>query len=215
MRKGDMTRAALLEKAEALFCRQGYDATSVADLMAELGMSKAGFYHHFSGKEVLMQAICQAHAERAAQLLRDEWDSVDEPVARISAVLAAYIPLRLSEAAWIRELAPYLQKAESRLTALIYQQALQEQFLPMLERAVEQARRRGLIHPECPDMALPILQLIDLGWMEMLRALGQEESVQLSILRRYRRAVEVLLNAPFGSITLVEFADLAALSARL
>lgn len=44
----------VLRRAVELFNRQGYDATSVGDLAAELGLSKSAIYHHVTGKEELL-----------------------------------------------------------------------------------------------------------------------------------------------------------------
>jgi AcrR family transcriptional regulator len=47
-------RAQILEVAVGLFNEQGYDATSVADLAARLGLTKSALYHHFDSKEQLL-----------------------------------------------------------------------------------------------------------------------------------------------------------------
>ncbi len=47
-------REQVLEIAVALFIEQGYDATSVADLAARLGLTKSALYHHFDSKEQLL-----------------------------------------------------------------------------------------------------------------------------------------------------------------
>src|SRR5690606_1559926 len=49
-------RAAVLRTAIDLFIRRGYDATSVSDLAAELGVTKSAVYHHFASKEALLAA---------------------------------------------------------------------------------------------------------------------------------------------------------------
>ncbi|GAA3759822.1 TetR/AcrR family transcriptional regulator [Microbacterium kribbense] len=48
-------RDQILAVAVAVFNEQGYDATSVAQLAARLGVSKAALYHHFDSKEQLLQ----------------------------------------------------------------------------------------------------------------------------------------------------------------
>lgn len=48
-------RAEVLAAAVALFNEQGYDATSVSDLAARLGLTKSAMYHHFSSKEQLLE----------------------------------------------------------------------------------------------------------------------------------------------------------------
>ena len=57
-------RDELLDVAQRLFARNGYDATSVSQIIAELGVSKGAFYHYFESKEDLVEALaCRfAHA---------------------------------------------------------------------------------------------------------------------------------------------------------
>ena len=48
------SRERLLGIAVDLFNERGYDATSVADLAARLGVSKSALYHHFASREELL-----------------------------------------------------------------------------------------------------------------------------------------------------------------
>ena len=46
----------MLRRAVDLFNRQGYEATSMGDLAAELGLTKSAIYHHVPSKEHLLAA---------------------------------------------------------------------------------------------------------------------------------------------------------------
>lgn len=48
-------RARIVEIASNLFRARGIDAVSVADIMAEAGMTVGGFYKHFASKEALVE----------------------------------------------------------------------------------------------------------------------------------------------------------------
>ncbi len=50
-------RARVLDAAVELFARQGYDGTSVAQVVAQAGVAKGGFYHHFASKEDLLYEV--------------------------------------------------------------------------------------------------------------------------------------------------------------
>ena len=51
----------LLDVAVAVFNERGYDATSMDDLAARLGITKSGIYHHVSSKvELLEMALDRA-----------------------------------------------------------------------------------------------------------------------------------------------------------
>lgn len=53
-RKGEQTKALIVQKASTLFNCQGYAASSISDIMHETGLRKGGIYNHFQSKEELM-----------------------------------------------------------------------------------------------------------------------------------------------------------------
>jgi AcrR family transcriptional regulator len=55
--RSENTREQILAAAINLFCRAGYDATSVAEICSQAGISKGAFYHHFPSKKALFLAI--------------------------------------------------------------------------------------------------------------------------------------------------------------
>jgi AcrR family transcriptional regulator len=59
VRKGE-----LLDVAQALFLKRGYDATSVNDIIVEAGVSKGTFYHYFASKEELLDAVVEGFGQR-------------------------------------------------------------------------------------------------------------------------------------------------------
>jgi AcrR family transcriptional regulator len=61
-------RNEILDTAYALFVRLGYEATTVNQIIDELGLSKGAFYHHFSSKEEVLHAL----AHRMAVEMRDQ-----------------------------------------------------------------------------------------------------------------------------------------------
>lgn len=50
-----------LDVAEALFERQGYERTTINDIIGELDVSKGAFYHYFSSKEDVLAAVAERH----------------------------------------------------------------------------------------------------------------------------------------------------------
>jgi AcrR family transcriptional regulator len=50
-------RERVLKAAVDLFARQGYDGTSVSQIIERAGLTKGGFYHHFASKEALLYEV--------------------------------------------------------------------------------------------------------------------------------------------------------------
>src|SRR5260370_38551370 len=53
MTKGEQTRRKIVEAAAPIFNKQGYEGSSLNDLMEATGLKKGGIYRHFSTKEEL------------------------------------------------------------------------------------------------------------------------------------------------------------------
>ncbi len=212
MRKGDEKRAAMLDAAEQMFCERGFENSSVQDLMKSVGTSKGGFYHYFTGKEEILAALCERRAVCSAEALEGAFAHAASPMERIDAVLYAFQPLRLSEAAFLKMLLPYLQTTAARNTALAYQDALQETFLPIFRQEIEAAKAAGTVYPEVKGMESAVLHLVNRCWLDAVCLMNGDASELLNSLNAYRRAVELLLGAPFGSITIVRVEELAEIA---
>lgn len=51
------TRRAILEAAAAVFDERGYEAATIADILARAGVTKGALYFHFSSKQELAQGV--------------------------------------------------------------------------------------------------------------------------------------------------------------
>ncbi|PWB63974.1 MAG: TetR/AcrR family transcriptional regulator [Bradyrhizobiaceae bacterium] len=79
----DGKRQAILDRSTELFARKGYDRTSMAEVAAACGVSKALVYHYYASKETLLFDI-----------LRDHLQALIDAVAAVETRLAARPRLR-------------------------------------------------------------------------------------------------------------------------
>ncbi|QHQ62691.1 TetR family transcriptional regulator [Anaerocolumna sedimenticola] len=61
----------ILDASTKLFIEKGYDKTSIQDIMDMLGLSKGAIYHHFTGKEEILEVVIKRRSDYAAQMLKD------------------------------------------------------------------------------------------------------------------------------------------------
>lgn len=72
MTVGEQTRAQIIDLADDLFYRQGFDHTSFADIAGEVGISRGNFYYHFRTKDDILTAVIARRVERTQAML-DQW----------------------------------------------------------------------------------------------------------------------------------------------
>lgn len=91
MKKRDAKRQAILDTAYRLFLTQGFDKTSVAQITAEVGGSKATIYSHFPSKEVLfVECMTAAVDDYIAQIISRSADQLDASISDPATLMREY-----------------------------------------------------------------------------------------------------------------------------
>jgi AcrR family transcriptional regulator len=164
-KRGEETRAELIQAAALAFAEQGYDATSVAQICEGAGVSKGAFYHHFESKQDLFLHLLDFWLDGLVQQLE---------VARLSAATMPGGLIRMAEEARI-----VFDTAEQYVPIFLefFAQARREPAI--LERTVEpyQTYRRvlagliqtgiddGFLRDVDPDLAAEIILAMAIGML--------------------------------------------------
>ena len=67
------TRDHIVEAADRLFYRQGYEHTSFADIADAVRISRGNFYHHFKTKDEILDAVIGARLDGTRSML-ERWE---------------------------------------------------------------------------------------------------------------------------------------------
>ena len=89
----DDQRDIILARAAALFADQGYTATSMNDIAAACGVSKAGLYHYYRDKRELLFQITVGHVARLERFVVEvtrETAGADAPT-RLRALILRFV----------------------------------------------------------------------------------------------------------------------------
>ncbi len=68
-RHRDQRLASLLDSAASLFVEKGVDATSIEDIAERAGVAKSTFYHYFTDRTAMLEALRCRYCERFADLV--------------------------------------------------------------------------------------------------------------------------------------------------
>jgi AcrR family transcriptional regulator len=87
----DLQREQLLAAAAQLFASQGYTATTMQQLAAACGVSKATLYHYVRDKHDLLAQITRSHVARLEALVAEVEALQPNPVARLEALIVRFM----------------------------------------------------------------------------------------------------------------------------
>lgn len=71
------TKGRIVAAAWKLFYEQGYEETTVEDIIFESETSKGSFYHYFDGKDALLSSLSVLFDERYEELMQQPHDEMD------------------------------------------------------------------------------------------------------------------------------------------
>ena len=160
--QGEPTAERLVTAAMTLFQQKGYGSTSIADILREAGANAGSLYHVFPTKQDLLLAVLRRYREGIApMLLEPAWAGVDDPIARVFALLERYrLALELHEPdppvrewlaanfdGWTDAIRECLHQAGDRLPPGIDREGLAQFVLAVMEGGVMQARTHRTLAP--------------------------------------------------------------------
>jgi AcrR family transcriptional regulator len=217
IRNFDRTRVRLVEAAGRLFGSQGYDATSVERIVQQAGVSKGAFYHHFSSKEDVLNAVCEA---MVAESMRSIQSADSEPsggaMARLNRFIGAARSWSVAHFGLLKEVVAVLYRDENATMRRKIEALTAAASVPLLADIVRQGVEEDVF--DCPDpeeTSRLILHVSSAVREAQVRTMLESPtlSAALPVLqRRWDVLVEMLermLGARRGSLARVSTADIA------
>ncbi|MEX3582707.1 MAG: TetR family transcriptional regulator [Burkholderia sp.] len=183
MRKGEQTRAAILEAALDLASRDGLGGLTIGLLADRMQMSKSGVFAHFGSHEDLqVEVVREYHRRFESEVF---FPSLREPpgLPRLRAMLARWIEKRIQEVTtgciYINGAVEYDDRPDSSVREQLI--ASVTAWRAALLRAISQAKDEGHLRPDTdPDMMLFELYSFTLGLHHDARFLHLPDGVRLT-----------------------------------
>lgn len=135
-------RAEVLRIAVALFNEQGYEATSVADIAARLGLSKSAMYHHFRSKEEILQIALETALGGLEGALGDAVAAGGAAYEQLTAVIAGAVEVLVAELGAVTLLLRLRGNSEIERAALERRRAFDHQVTSLVRLAQQEGRIR-------------------------------------------------------------------------
>jgi AcrR family transcriptional regulator len=138
----------VLRRAVDLFIRQGYDATSMGDLAAELGLTKSAIYHHVPSKEALLSAALDEALDGLASAIDDAADSSGTGYERLRTAVRRSVEVLVAHLPAVTLLLRVRGNSAIEVAALERRRLLDEKLAGLVRAAVDEGSLRADLDPE-------------------------------------------------------------------
>jgi AcrR family transcriptional regulator len=143
-------REAVLRTAIDVFNRRGFDATSISDLAAELGVTKSAVYHHFTSKEALLSAALDEALEGLSSAVEAAATASDgEPSAvRLRATVEAAVRILVAHLPAVTLLLRVRGNSDVERAALERRRHIDDRLATLVRQAADEGDLRGDVDPD-------------------------------------------------------------------
>ena len=224
MKKGELKKQEILRTAEARFCRDGYEKTSIQDILDDLHTSKGSFYHHFVSKEALLEEICR---NRAAEYSEQVFQRITEdlnPSDRLNLLIDGMIPFNGEKISFLLMLIPVFSGPEGIMIRNCYANELERLYGGKIADTLQKGTEESVYACSDPEFSAKMMSmLVNRFWLEICdqvlenEALGRNTDAGdlMSLTDNYRRVMERLISAPYGSLDLISLSEVQALTEQI
>lgn len=180
----------ILDAAQKLFGIKGYDATSVTDIMKEVGIAKGTLYYHFQSKEEILDAMIERIARRMMGNAKRIAGETSIPVCE--RLFQVILSLNL-EANGDGELLREIHKPQNALMHQKSRALLVKEMTPTLTKLLEEGIDQGLFMTDYPK------ESIEMTLIYVQEAFDDERSIEPEVLQRRVAAFIVNLERIYGA----------------
>jgi len=174
-RKGEQSRARLLEAAREVFERDGFLTARISDIAASAGMAQGSFYHYFDSKEQIFRELAEEQ-ERRLIAPPDEPASVgngDPFESTIEGNIRVYLG-RYRDAARLMGVIEQVSRYDEHVNAA--RMATQQHYSDQAEQTVRALQAKGLVAESLnPRIAADALTVMVARFAELWLVQGYRE----------------------------------------
>ena len=89
------TKRKIFETSMKLFAEKGYDATSIEDITATVGVAKGTLYYHFSSKEEIFNFLVEEGMKLLKNSIEIKTSNLDNSIDKLKAIILIQIKITI------------------------------------------------------------------------------------------------------------------------
>lgn len=199
IKEGEVRRQEILIAARELFIKNGYDQTSVNDILKIVNIAKGTFYYYFDSKREVLEAIILDIVEEGA--IRAENILKDKSIPLLNRIMMA-IMAQAPEFEGKNVIKDQLHKVENSKLERLYLEEMLKRMTPILQESVNEGIEEDIFHMEYPLETIESILL--LGHMMFDRdVFGWEKEEYPRKIKAFLFNLEKLLGTKEGELNVL------------
>jgi AcrR family transcriptional regulator len=205
-------RNEILDEAQHLMERKGYEQMTIQDILDGLEISKGAFYHYFGSKQELLEAVLERMMDVAEQfflpIVHDPHLPALEKFQRFFATLGRW---KTAQKTFLLALLRVWYTDDNAIVRQKLHTARIKRMAPLLTAIIRQGIQEGVMITSYPDQSgsIALSIMTDLGETLGMQLLSDESNHDIlqrmeSTTAAYTEALERVLGASAGSICIVD-----------
>ena len=89
------TKRKIFETSMKLFAEKGYDATSIEEITATVGVAKGTLYYHFSSKEEIFNFLVEEGMKLLKNSIEIKTSNLDNSIDKLKAIILIQIKITI------------------------------------------------------------------------------------------------------------------------
>jgi AcrR family transcriptional regulator len=203
-------RNEILDVAQNLMTTKGYEQMTIQDILDGLGISKGAFYHYFSSKQELLEAIIERMLDMSEQMLFPIIsDSSLKALEKFERFFTFISDLKTERKSFVLALLKVWYQDDNAIVRSKLRLTMVQRITPLLAAIIHQGIQEGVMTASHPDQAGEVaLQLIyglseKVGLLMLLYRPGTDDlQCFAGFIAAYTEALERVLGASAGSLSL-------------
>lgn len=189
----------ILDAADALFAKKGFDGTSTADILGKVGIARGTLYYHFKSKEDIMDALIARFGSR--MLSTAQMIASDKSIPVAERIISVVMSLNVGEENHSgKEMIEHMHIPQNALMHQKTQKFILSGVTPILADIIREGIEQGLFDTpvpyECTEMIMTYVNTVFDG--DTIVEMTKEELD--SRIQAFIYNVERLLGAKSGSL---------------
>lgn len=198
-KKHEERKAELMDAAERLFFNQGFDNTSINQIVKTIGVSQGTFYYYFKSKDDILGAVIESQIDRFANEIIKVYKALaPNPLQKLQIVLRNLIhPEKINEG--------LTKPVEGDSDAKLYhrlERKVFEKFKPILIEIIDQGMEEGIFHTDFPEEITEILFMGIQRYIHIHNSSFFDEKVYIRKISALEELMERTLDLKKGSFKL-------------